>query len=63
MQSALTQNKRDYYKEEIKCYLKPHEEPEKIPEILKEFETTYKARQDHIMKLYHEVKQIKKLTV
>lgn len=63
MQAALTQNKRDYYKEEIKCYLRPHEEPEKIPQMLKEFETTYKARQDHIMKLHLEVKQIKKLTI
>ena len=63
MQAALTQYKREYYKEEIKCYLKPHEEPEKIPEMLKEFENTYKARQDHIMKLHLEVKQIKKLTI
>ena len=63
MQAALTQSKKDYYKEEIKCYLKPHEEPEKIPDMLREFEATYKARQDHIIKLYHEVKQIKKLSV
>ena len=63
MQSALTENKRAYYKEEIKCYLKPHEEAEKIPEILKEFETTYKSRKEHIAKLYDEVKHIKRLSI
>ncbi len=63
MKSALTQTKRDYYKAEIKCYLKPHEDPEKIPEILEEFETTYKARREHITKLNYEVKQIKRLTI
>ena len=63
MQGAITQEKKEYYKEEIKCYLKPHEEPEKIPEMLKEFETTYRARQEHIIKLHHEVRQIKKLTI
>ena len=63
MQGALTASKREYYKAEIKCYLRPHEEPEKIPEMLKEFEATYKARQDHILKLHLEVKQIKKLTI
>ena len=32
MISALTEAKREYHKAEIKCYLRPHEEPEKIPE-------------------------------
>ncbi|MBR3614787.1 MAG: HD domain-containing protein [Clostridia bacterium] len=63
MQGALTKGKREYYKEEIKCYLKPHEDPEKIPIMLQEFEKTYKARQDHIIKLHHEVRQIKKLSI
>ena len=63
MQSALTESKREYYKAEVKCFLKPHEEPVRIPEMLEEFKNTYKARQDHILKLYHEVKQIKKLTI
>ena len=63
MESALTESKREYYKAEVKCFLKPHEEPERIPEMLEEFKNTYKARQDHILKLYHEVKQIKKLTI
>ena len=63
MESALTESKREYYKAEVKCFLKPHEEPERIPEMLEEFKNTYKTRQDHILKLYHEVKQIKKLTI
>lgn len=63
MQSALTKNKREYYEAEIRCFLKPHEEPERIPEMLEEFKNTYKARQEHILKLYHEVKQIRKLTI
>lgn len=63
MMGAFTQNKKEYYKAEIKCYLKPHEDPEKIPQILEEFNTAYKIRKEHISKLYDEVKQIKKLTI
>ena len=63
MKSALTESKREYYKAEIKCYLKPHEDPEKIPEMLEEFENTYKARRDHITKLNYDVRQIKRLTI
>lgn len=63
MQAALTESKREYYKAEIKCYLRPHEEPEKIPEMLHEFETTYKARREHIAKLNYEVRQIKRLSI
>jgi hypothetical protein len=63
MQAALTENKREYYRMEIKCYLKPHEEPEKIPQMLAEFNEAYKVRKEHIAKLYDEVKQIKRLTI
>ena len=63
MQGALTDSKREYYKAEVKCYLRPHEEPEKIPQMLQEFENTYKARKEHIAKLNYEVKQIKKLSI
>lgn len=63
MKGALTESKREYYKEEIKCFLKPHEDPEKIPQMLAEFENTYKARKDHIAKLNYEVRQIKRLSV
>ena len=62
MQGALTKTKREYYKEEIKCFLKAHEDPEKIPQMLDEFKKTYKARQEHITKLNYEVRQIKRLS-
>ena len=63
MTSALSESKREYFKAEVKCFLKPHEEPEKIPEMLQEFKNTLKAREEHILKLHNEVKQIKRLTV
>lgn len=63
MMAALTENKKEYYKLEIKCYLKPHEDPEKIPQILEEFLEAYKIRKAHIAKLYDEVKQIKRLSI
>ena len=63
MMSALTESKKEYYRLEIKCYLKPHEDPEKIPQILEEFLEAYKIRKAHITKLYDEVKQIKKLSI
>ena len=63
MRAAITESKREYYKMEIKCYLKAHEDPEKIPQMLAEFEETYKVRKAHIARLYDEVKQIKRLTI
>lgn len=63
MMAALTESKKEYYKLEIKCYLKPHEDPEKIPQILEEFLEAYKIRKAHIAKLYDEVKQIKRLSI
>lgn len=55
--------KREYYKQEIKYQLKAHEDPEKIPQMLSEFETALQARKEHIVKLYYEAKQIKKLVI
>ena len=63
MISTKSEYKREYFKEEIKCYLKPHEDPEKIPQMIDEFKIAYKARKEHIAKLYDEIKQIKKLKV
>lgn len=60
---AKSPDKRDYLKEEIKCYLKPNEDPEKVPQMLSEFEHAHKVRQEHIAKLYDEIKQIKKLKI
>lgn len=55
--------KREYFKEEVNCFLHPNENAERIPQMLEEFKTAYKARQEHISKLYDEIKQIKKLTI
>lgn len=63
MISTKSEYKREYFKEEIKCYLKPHEDPEKIPQMIDEFKIAYKARKEHIAKLYDEIKHIKKLKV
>lgn len=63
LENAISNNQREYLKEEIKCYLKPHEDPEKLPQILEEFEEAYKIRKVHINKLYDEIRQIKHLTI
>lgn len=63
MTAALTEEKREYYKWEIKCYLKPQEDPEKIPQMHAEFIEAYKMRKDHLDKLYDELKQLKRLRV
>lgn len=63
MQYALTPEKKEYYREEAKYYLKPHEDPEKIPQILNEFEIAYKERKKHIEQLHNEVHQIKRLSI
>ena len=63
MQAALTEEKREYYKAEIKCYLKPQEDPEKLPQMIQEFEEAYKVRKAHIGKLHDEIRQIKRLSI
>lgn len=63
MQAALTEEKREYYKWEIKCYLKPQEEPEKIPQMHAEFIEAYKMRKEHLDKLYDELRQLRRLHV
>ncbi len=63
MSAALTEEKREYYRWEIKCYLKPQEEPEKIPQMHAEFIEAYKMRKEHLDKLYDELRQLKRLHV
>lgn len=63
MMYALTPEKKQYYKEEAMCYLKPGEDPEKIPEMIVELETSYKERKKHIQKLHDEVHQIRRLSI
>lgn len=63
MTKAKSEYKREYLKEEVKCYLRPNEDAEKLPLIIDEFENAYNVRKAHIARLYDEVKQIKKLKV
>lgn len=63
MNAALTEDKREYYKWEIKCYLKPQEDPEKIPQMHAEFIEAYKMRKEHLDKLYDELRQLKRLRI
>lgn len=63
MQNSFSEDKREYYRLEIKCFLKTHEEPEKIPVMLEEFKNAYKVRKDHITRLYDEIRQIKRLNI
>ena len=63
MMATRSNEKKEYLRQEIKYYLKPHEEPEKLPEILSEFRSGIKARTEHVAKLYRESKQIKKLVI
>ena len=63
MMYALTPEKKEYYREEAKYYLKPGEDPEKIPQMITELETSYKERKKHIQKLHDEVHQIKRLSI
>ena len=63
MEVAVTDAQREYHREEIKCFLKAHEEPEKLPQMIEEFKETYDARQKDIKRLYDEVKQIKHLKI
>ena len=63
MMAALTEEKREYYRWEIKCYLKPQEEPEKIPQMHAEFIEAYKMRKEHLDKLYDELRQLKRLRI
>lgn len=63
VQRALTPEKRAYHIEEAKYYLKPNEDPEKIPEMLNELEIAYNERKKHIKKLHDEVHQLRRLSV
>lgn len=63
MMAAITEEKREYYRWEIKCYLKPQEEPEKIPQMHAEFIEAYKMRKEHLDKLYDELRQLKRLRI
>lgn len=63
MQSTSNQRKKEYYIESAKYYLRPNEELEKFPIIIQELKNAYKTREQHIKKLYNEVKQIRRLRI
>ncbi len=63
MMAASTPEKKQYYIEEAKYYLKPQEQLDKVPQMIQELETAYTERKKHIQKLHDEIRQIKKLTV
>lgn len=63
MTVALTDSKKEYYRQGAQAFLRRNEDVDKIPETLEELKEAYKARKAHIDKLYLEVKQIKKLVV
>lgn len=63
MMATSNPEKKEYYRESAKCYLRPNEDVEKIPIMIQELENAYKTRRAHIDKLYNEVKQIKRLKV
>lgn len=63
MEKASKEDEKDYYREEIKYYLKAQEEPDKVPEMIEEFKAALVARQENVDRLYDEVKKIKKLRI
>lgn len=63
IERALTPEKRAYHIEEAKYYLKPNEDPEKIPQMLDELNIAYRERKKHIKKLAYEVHQLRRLTI
>lgn len=63
MQATSNVKKKELYKQEAKTFLHSNENVDKIPMMIEEFKKAYDMRRLHIDKLYHEVKQIKQLTI
>ena len=63
MESALTESKKEYFREGAEALLRRNEQVDLIPQTLNELKEAYKVRKAHIEKLFLEVKQIKKLVV
>lgn len=63
MQAAITDSKKEYYRQGAQAFLRRNEDVDKIPETLEQLREAYKVRKAHIDKLYLEVKQIKRLVV
>lgn len=63
MSAAITDSKKEYYRQGAQAFLRRNEDVDRIPESLEELKEAYKVRKNHIDKLFLEVKQIKKLVV
>ena len=63
MEAASFPGKKDYYRQYAAGYLRPNEKVELIPQTLSESKASLKERQEHIEKLYSEVRQIRHLVV
>ena len=63
MDAASLPSKKEYYRQYAAGYLRPHENVDNIPDILKELKYTYKDRSEHIDKLHSEARQIRHLVV
>ena len=63
MKYSSSPSKKDYYRQYAAGFLRPHEQVDLIPNILKELKATYKDRSEHIDKLHSEARQIRHLVV
>ena len=63
MEKTRSKRRKEYFREGARLCLRKNEKVEAIPEMYNEFQASLKAREEHIKKLYDEVKQIKRLTV
>jgi len=63
MESSVTDEQKEYHRQEIMYFLKAQEEPEKLPLMLEEFKDARKARQENVKQLYNEIAEIKRLRI
>ena len=63
MEAAITNSKKEYYREYTVSYLKKTETLELVPKILEDLKTTFNSKAEHVEKLYSEIRQIKRLVV
>ena len=63
MDAAITNSKKEYYREYTVSYLKKNEKLELVPQILEDLKNAYSLKKEHVDKLYSELHQIKRLVV
>ena len=62
MEKTSNESKKQYFYESVKMFLKPNETVENVPAQLSELKKAYEVREEHIKKLYQEIKDIKRLS-